>query len=588
MKLNTNISSLKVLSNTKKNDTRIEKSLEKLSSGLKINKASDDATGLAISRKMQVQIDALDKASDKASDGISLIQTAEGALNEVHSILQRMKELSVQSANGTLSDEDRTSVQSEITMLSDEIDRISTTIQFNSMNLLDGSISNKTYPSDPQIGEVITLSDGVSAGSYKYEVTRLATKTSRISEDINKNIVDDRGYLTFDGTIYINGAEVKLSTKMTELEAIEAMRDAAEKSDITFTTSTGKLVDLNSDGDNVAKIIMQSNISGQKDIKVSGDDNLMYLLGLNHITEGTTATTHHEVPQTTLELDMTTYKDQTIRINGMDILISEEEKTFEDVLNKIKKADISGIQLAKTSAGWDFDSAFLEIAGPDTLVNEFKTALGTGTVDADGTKLLNGTVGIDVDARVESWDDPTNGKVLGFPQGTTASFEGDYIVFTGPNGFKMQIENKGQVGICETIITNAGALDLQIGANEGQSMTIRIPNMSAKAIGIENLNVKTQKMSEEAIVKVDKAIERVSEVRAKLGAFNNRIEYTINSLTETQQNLTESLSRIQDTDMAEEMAEYTQADILSQAGVTILAQANQRPQGLLQLLQNMI
>ena len=152
----------------------------------------------------------------------------------------------------------------------------------------------------------------------------------------------------------------------------------------------------------------------------------------------------------------------------------------------------------------------------------------------------------------------------------------------------MLVENNGQVGECELIITSSGALDLQIGANEGQSMTIKIPNMSAKAIGLENVNIRTRGKAEEAIGAIDDAIARVSEVRSKLGAFQNRLDYTINSLTDAEQNLTESLSRIQDTDMAEEMSTYTQADILSQAGISILAQANQRPQGILTLLQNMI
>ena len=134
-----------------KNETSLNRSIERLSSGLKINSAKDNASGLAISRKMQVQIDALSRASDNAGDGISLIQTAEGALNEVHSILQRQRELAVQAANGTLSSDDRAAVQSEMKMLNDEINRISSSIQFNNMNLLDGSADLKTYPSNPNI-----------------------------------------------------------------------------------------------------------------------------------------------------------------------------------------------------------------------------------------------------------------------------------------------------------------------------------------------------------------------------------------------------------------------------------------------------
>ncbi|MCQ2977070.1 MAG: hypothetical protein MJ232_03545 [archaeon] len=591
MKLNTNIASLKVLNTMNKNNSRLEKSIERLSSGLKINKAADDATGLAISRKMQVQIDALGKASENANDGISLIQTAEGALNEVHSILQRMRELSIQSANGSLSDEDRNSVQSEIDMLKDEVDRISSTVQFNSMNLLDGSIDSKTYSDREDVATVISTSDGVDTGKYNFTVDKAATQTSIISNTINRGIVGEDGKMKTSGTIYINGAQIDITTNMTEEEAYAALRDAAELSDVTLKSTTGKLVSLDASGNNTAKLVLEHQIHGEREITFGGDETLLMLLGFSNATKDTASTTRIEVTGTALDQDLTACRGQSVKVNGIDVEFTDDMTTMKDLLMKMQKSDICGTAVQESADGTSilFDSAFFELGLETTDNTDLYSAISdlwttsTKTTYADGTDLLNGTVGRNAVVTI-----PPSVPNEGFTSGTTYKADGNKITFTGVDGFELLVENAGQVGDVELIITAQGRLDLQIGANNGQTMTIRIPNMSSKAIGIENINIRTRLTAEDAISALDDAIAKVSQVRSKLGAFQNRLDYTVNSLTSSQQNLTESLSRIQDTDMAEEMSEYTQSNILSEAGISILAQANQRPQGILTLLQNMI
>lgn len=582
MKLNTNIASLKVLNNMDKSNTRLNKSIERLSSGLKINRAADDAAGLAISRKMQVQIDALSKASENADDGISLIQTAEGALNEVHSILQRQRELAVQSANGTLSTEDRAAVQSEMEMLNDEINRIAKTVQFNNMNLLDGSVDVKTYSSDENIAKTISTTDGVAAGTYEFSVDKAATKTNIYGNEMFDSITGEDGKMNVSGNLFINGVEVTITEDMTAEEAFKALRDTAELSDISLYSTTGKI-------EKDARLIMQHRIAGEKEINISGDDTILTLLGLKNTPEDANLVVK-EVKAADVQGNVNTGE---LLINGVEVQITKDDKTWDDVFKKLSNMDIPGVKvIANENDTYTFEAIYLNIIATDnTLGNGLKdiynNAANVDLNNYDTERYLNGFEGRDAEVSILKYDDPNLAEVVGFPAGTTVSVEGDRITFSGIDGFELVVKNEGKVGDLKMVITNAGALDLQIGSNEGQTMEIRIPNMSIESLGIENLNLRTAASSEEAIVMLDEAIAKVSEVRAKLGAFQNRLDYTINSLTATEENLTEALSRIQDTDMAEEMANYTQYSVLSEASMSILSQANQRPQSILQLLQSM-
>ena len=374
MRINYNVSAMLSNNALSTNDDLLSKSLERLSSGLKINHAKDNPAGLAMSKRMNAQIEGLSVANQNASDGVSIIEIADGAMTEISEMLQRFNELSVKAANGIMTDDDRATVQDEVKQLKEEITRISDVTEFNGQKLLNGEYDLKGYT---------------------------------------------------------NKQEVKVNYYSTD------------------------------------------------------------------------------VP--------------------------------------VKEYTIKSIPLTK---------------------------------DADGNIVLNGDV--------------TFGD--GFPDAKTLKTElkDDLLTITGENGFEMRLDVSGTLNGAQTgttvqdlkiNATGIGAMRLQIGANEHQVLEVNIPAVSLQNMGIENVDVSTAEGADDAIDRVDGAIKYVSSVRGRLGAFQNRLESTINSLDITSENMTSAYSRIMDVDMAEEMTSYTTYQILAQAGTSMLAQANERPSQVLQLLQ---
>lgn len=353
------------------------KAMEKLSSGLRINRAGDDAAGLAISEKMRGQIRGLDQASRNSQDGISLIQTAEGALNETHSILQRMRELAVQSSNDTNTDTDRKELQKEVDQLVEEIDRIANTTEFNTKKLLNGDLSG---------------------------------------------VVDTQQSATFN--------------------------EVSDKA--VFTT----------------------------------------------IAAATT----------------------------------------------IAANDTYNVKITSATTGGVYTISFTDAAG----------ITGSATIGAAG-----GAVSIGADAAI----------TLG-------------ALSTGSIGEEATFTTRKAVAD----LTDA-SLTYQIGANSSQTMKVSIENMDASALNVKDTDVSSSQAAEASISAVNKAIEDVSAQRSKLGAFQNRLEHTINNLGTSSENLTAAESRVRDVDMAKEMMNQTKQSILAQASQAMLAQANQKPQSVLQLLQ---
>ncbi|PKM49673.1 MAG: hypothetical protein CVV02_15100 [Firmicutes bacterium HGW-Firmicutes-7] len=472
MRINHNIPALRALHQLDRSNGRLDKTLERLSSGLRINHAADDAAGLAITQKMDTQVRGLGQASRNAMDGISLIQTAEGALNEVHAMLQRIRELSVQVSNGTYDAKDRTAVQDEVGQLLNEIERISTDIEFNEMKLLNGDLDRRAFSTDETRADIISMSDTVDAGAYVLNVTTAATQSNYVGtavpiDDVLTPLVDEGtftgGKINQGGTININGEQVVIDENDTNEEVFAKLRDLCGTVDVSLTSTVMPF-------DNGATLTLENNQFGTKPIVITGTTLLLTALGL--------------------------------------------------------------------SAGTN-------------------------------------TTGVNAAATITS----------GFPTGTTVSGSGKDLIFRSNNNFELRLSSNVATGAVTMNILETGPLDLQIGANEGQFMEIRIQNLSPSALGITKMNLSTAEGAQEAIGIVDDAIQKISSVRSKLGAYQNRLEHTIANLESASENMTASLSRIQDADMAYEMANFTQQNIIAQAGTSMLAQANQRPQSLLQLLQ---
>ncbi len=376
MRINYNVSAMTANNSLKRSDNALAKSLQRLSSGIKINRAKDNAAGLAIAKRMNAQLEGLSVAGDNANDGVSVVETADGALGEIHDMLQRISELAVKGATGTMSDEDRKAIEEEVAQLKEGIEQIVEVTEFNGQKLLDGSFDMKGYTTNTQV-KVDYYSDTVTAKNY---------------------------------------------------------------------TITALTVNLDADG---------------------------------NIVE-------------------------------------------------------------------------------------------------DATTLAN-TIGLGSE----------------FPPNCTVSkVDGNVVTIADKTGFEMRLTIQGAPNSSVTAatpleinITGYGDMSVQIGANEGQTLDMRIPYVSLKNIGIADTDFTTQINCQDALGKMDEAVAYISSVRSRLGAYQNRLESTVDSLDVTYESMTAAYSRIMDTDMAREMTEYTNLQVLTQAGTSMLAQANERPSQVLQLLQ---
>ena len=461
MRLNHNALAYTANTNLNTINNNLTKSMERLSSGYKVNKSSDDPTAKAISQRIKAQVRGLERATANANDGISLIQTAEGALDESHAILKRMRELAVKAANDTNEEEDRDAIQDEIRQLQEELDRIADTTDFNGRKLLNGELNKKGY-ADTDALSIVEIGGDIEPGVYGISVS--SNGTQAVS---SLNILGDGDVITDEqaGTLTINGFDIVISSGMTGAEVNERIRDAASKIGIDYDMTSGELKS-------------QEYGSDQYILADSGNDQLKALLG----------------------------------------------------------------------------------------------AIGT---EERGT-----------DAAVDFSDD--GGKRVGFQETATISADGNRIIVTDKDGFKMVYDvapDSGAIDPINITVLSAGPMVLQIGDLEGQTLNVNIAKTTAESLEINHINVYTHEYASEAVEKIDDAIAKVSSIRSSLGAYQNRLDYTTNNLSVANENLTSALSRIQDTDMAEEITEYTQQNVLSQSALQMLTKSNARPEGLLQLFQ---
>ncbi len=452
------------------------KSTEKLSSGYRINRAADDAAGLTISEKMRKQIKGLDRASTNAEDGVSAVQTAEGALTEVHSMLQRMNELATQSANGTNSNTDRKAIQDEIDQLTTEIDRVSETTKFNETYLLKGDGAEKEH-------------------------------------NVNAH---DAG---LDGvTLTDKGDKVEVTLK--ELKAGDKISIA------------GKNYTIGGTSDDVDTLLKAANITGADGDKVT--------------INGT---------------EYTYYKNAV----GGDALTNEgfyatQPKAADKASAKPDYANLDAIKNAKNS----------------TITAGGKSVTTMGNV-IDGVDDKDSSVITAKKAYMLETAEILKASGIGADKAPTAT--GNDALDAATNKFSL---TKGKVNYNDALSFN-----LHVGADADMTnkITVNIDSMNSAGLGVKGIKADTEQDATYAIDAIADAISTVSSQRSALGAVQNRLEHTINNLDNVVENTTSAESRIRDTDMAEEMVNYSKNNILAQAGQSMLAQANQSNQGVLSLLQ---
>ena len=481
------------------------KSTEKLSSGYRINRAADDAAGLSISEKMRGQIRGLNQASTNAQDGISLIQTAEGALNESHSILQRMRELSVQAANGTETDDDREAVQNEIEQLQSELTRISDTTEFNTMKLLDGSRSGSAVSASVSKSAASALTKVDATTQVNTAADAFDALASGKDSTLAVTVIDKNG----------NSSTVKVTITGDTKTADGAENTAQAFADALKESSLGDSYDFSTDGNGKLKFTAKEAGKTANSILLSQDNAAAV-----------------KTDESTIGVDA--YSQITKEIGSYTGTGNIEDKIF--TVNGEKSAYVDD----PASLGDDYKD-----------VNYVKVAAAGKVEEADVAAmaaLIKAKTGIDAEP---------------------------------DNGAKTTINLKAG-----TANTGKG-IELQIGANEGQTMSFTLDDMSADALGVggKSVDLSTQESAKTATTTIDAAIKKVSAARGKMGAVQNRLEHTINNLDTASENLQTAEARIRDTDMAEEMVNYSKNNILAQAGQSMLAQANQSNQGVLTLLQ---
>jgi flagellin len=509
MRINTNVAALNSYNQLNNTNNKLSKSLERLSSGKRINGAADDAAGLAISEKMNAQTRGLAQAQRNAQDGISMIQTAEGALKESHSILQRMRELSVQSANDTNTSEDRAEIQKEVDELAKELTRISNNTEFNTQTLLNGAVkSNGLGEATFQIGsnkdQNINLSvNAMDAGS-------LGVAGLSAGADGNGDVTEASA--SGSANAIVDGNTITATT--SEVAATAASVTGSDISGTFGTNLSATSFDLN--GETVAL----TNVDGLdgSDTPFAISDAVSALQSdINAVYDGTA-------------FGGTTF---TVGNTGDALTITNDATGSSSEVNITANADTATLGLtsdATTDASATGEDITYSIALTDTEGSTTDTITGLA---ADAT---------------------------------SASGSGDFA------GLDLTLDGAlADSEVSQITIDTATAADFTGG-------------VTTDAVTDSGIDVSSQEAANNAISTIDDAIKTVSAERSKLGAYQNRLDHTINNLNTAEENLTAAESRISDVDMAREMMNMSKQQILSQAGTAMMAQANQLPQGVLQLL----
>jgi flagellin len=593
MVINTNLDALNAQRNLATTGLAYSKSVAKLSSGMRINSAADDAAGLTISEKLRAQTAGLAQASRNAQDGISMIQTGEGALNETASILQRMRELTVQGGNDTLQASDRGAIKGELDQLSQEVDRISSTTQFNGKTLLNGSLSAH--------GTVSNINTAATGGLTQMFATTLALSTQAIVTSSKVATTAVALGTTAAAAIGAAGGGV-LSINGTNVTLTNSMTTAAVLTAINGTAGLGVNGAVTASFDTTGKLALTSNTAG------SGGTVSVAALG-----SGNTLLTNLKLVAGTVQgLDVTTGTaasgSYTINITqaATNALSSGTGTTFSGATGSTLVINGTSVSLqGATSQGLVIAALNSALSTNGIAVTAAANALGTGiqltatdrtgsssAIVIGGTEAINlgltGSVGLDA-AGTFTGPGSSTPVALKATNGTQLSTGGMNIDTTllsnATNGglFTAAAGNSFTATLSNTAAT------LQIGANFGQTLQVGLEDMGATALGVNNLDVSGSASVNLAgtgsLAKIDRAIATVSAQRATLGAYQNRLEHTISNLGVSQSNLTASESRIRDVDMAAEMVNFTKTGILQQAGQAILAQANQSGSGVMSLLR---
>jgi len=600
MRVQHNITAMNSYRNYNNNTRTINKNLEKLSSGYKINRAGDDAAGLAISEKMRAQITGLDVAQKNAKDGIGLIQTAEGALTEVHDMLNRMVYLTEQSANGTADDLDRSQLQKEVEKLSTEINRIADSANFNGIKLLDGSLGGGSASATGAVFNGANVSLAKSA-----ELSASATLTAT-------------GASSGTGA---STAVMKLKQDMSSIDTTKAGQDILRIDGKTVvidwvndTKAKALATTLDSDSWNT-----QTNADAFKDVAQQLQEVINNAAKAQGVS-GSVKVTSDASGNLTIKSNSKTPTSEVSYIgnNGKDAT-DQALSVMNVIVNGQGAESVSRVAEVKNQFQYDgrtvaIGDSFQMTLNGTTLKVDIGTAITGGTTTL---KAAAGTLETAIQAAITEYNKQIGGATGAANSSLTAGVEEsksgivgltttDFKVEVGDNGnFVVKYNGNEDVNFSFSDVgTRSTASDLGLangssraGGNQGlrlqigdtadsfNQMSVSVGNIHTNAMNINGIDISTQTGAAEAMNQIKSAINYVSDIRGELGATQNRLEHTINNLSVMKENIQDAESTIRDTDVADEMMKYTKNSILVQSAQAMLAQANQQPQGVLQLLQ---
>lgn len=668
MRINTNLTAMNTYTQYTKNQTKISGAVAKLSSGYAINSAADNAAGLAISEKMRAQIRGLDKAASNAQDAISLVQSAEGALDSSTQILQRMRELAVQSSSDTNENAiDRSALQDEFKQLQSELDDIAKNTTFNKKNLLDGSLATETKnlgtTSLANSGMTVNLGNAAT-GSYNFSVsTKLETAAVTGVEPTSVELVTDGAATYFSGTNSValganvaasdllngnytlsatyadptndngdgqitvkasgdNGQIFEAKVSVADLEALKTgttltlnfNENADDAFNITLglnsTIPTASESNYDTLASNISKLSVSvsggitardaeygvyANLTGAESIKLeSGMNSVTFENGVKVNFDTLTASSI----DTTNDASLTAGVTYTGNAGGTNGLVTGASLNFSnmqalDDASIVNGAGTIGITAATaaTSTLTFTDNDSNTYTATLTVANLTLSAVngGTSTANTVTFKDSDGNNAFTIDMTITNAAGTTNNFAgAAFTAGTTSAATvqnagHNYTkVFGAGTDADLEVTTASNFSVEAT--KNAG-LTFQVGANEGDTMVINVEKMDANYLGVSSASIATRTAAAASIKTVDSALNQVSAQRATLGAVQNRLEYKIDNLSTSSTNLTSAESQIRNVDMAKEMTEFTNANILSQAATAMLAQANSLPQSVLSLIK---
>lgn len=576
MVINTNIASLNAQRNITKSQGSLSQSMERLSSGMRINSAKDDAAGLAISSGLTSQVRGLNQAVRNANDGISLVQTAEGALSETTNILQRMRELSVQSANGTYTQGNRSTLNAEVKQLKLELNRIAETTSFNGQNILDGTLgkvnlqvgayANETI--SMKIGAMNTNSLGGAGGDLIGEAVTALTVLTTL-DGTNNITVNDKAVRDLSGATSVQGA-LDLMNADLETVGVKVSTLVDKRSE---DIGTGVLIA----GTDTLTVTVKNNFGSDSTYTVTGTNNMDELVAAINDKAGGSLQASNDKGKLVLTAENASQigvavTGTTLAVAaGMTTATTNFSLVFNNTSGNGNGVKIEGVGTAPSAAlGIDLQDDAGHVQGAAIAANK----INAGDLIINGVEIGAIAQAASATAQVTATIDAIN--KLSDQTGVTAS---------------QAVDSAGALtGGITLRPTNGPEFSVKYGDNATAANVLAVSglqerNATSGAGSVTGINISTQAGAQKAIGVIDKALEQVNATRGDLGAVNNRLDFTINNLSNVSQNASASRSRIEDADFAAETANLSRSQVLTQASSAMLAQANAAPQQVLSLLR---